>query len=127
MVKYLKGQNTPVSDLEGNVNIESDCEGGSSDVTERKQKAKEENGEETHAVLITGSFSAYALFYPASFSVEMTGIPQLEISLLLPLHRRNPVCTPKITRCRYSFEFHPRKDSGDGTPSLLSEEHLRSG
>lgn len=73
MVKYLKGRNTPVSDLEGDVNIESDCEEDSPRVKKGILKVKEENVEETRAVFITGSFSAYALFYPVSSSREMTG------------------------------------------------------
>lgn len=72
MVKYLKGKNTPVNDLEGDVNIESDCEEGSPEVRKGKLKAKDETGEETRAVLITGSFSAYAFFHYVTFSGEMT-------------------------------------------------------
>jgi hypothetical protein len=73
VVKYLKGQNNPVSDLEGDVNIESDCEEGPPGDKKGIQKAKEEKGEETRAVFITGSFSAYAPSHLVSFLREMTG------------------------------------------------------
>src|ERR1700733_11723968 len=73
VVKYLDVQNTPVSDLEGDVNVESDCEENSPGVEKEARKAKDEEGGETHAVFITGSFSAYAHFYPLSFSRELTG------------------------------------------------------
>ena len=57
MVKYLKGRNVPINDLEGRVNVDSDCEGDSTwagDVTLNG----EQNEEETRAVLLAGSFSA---------------------------------------------------------------------
>lgn len=59
MVKYLKGRNPLISDLEGGVNVESDCEGDSPKVTDELLEAKEEGEEPTRAVLTTGSFSAY--------------------------------------------------------------------
>ena len=66
MVKYLKGKNAPINDIEGDLNVESDCEGDSTEVGTETQKLKEEK-KETRAVLITGSFSAYvhslALYY----------------------------------------------------------------
>ena len=58
MVKYLKGKNAPINDIEGDLNVESDCEGDSTGVVAETQKLKEEK-KETRAVLITGSFSAY--------------------------------------------------------------------
>ena len=57
MVKYFKGQNPPVDDLEGDAIIESDCEG---DSAETETEPSEE--ERTRAFLTTGSFSAYASF-----------------------------------------------------------------
>jgi hypothetical protein len=72
VAKYLKGKNTPVADLEGDVNIESDCEEGLPGIKKGTQKVKEEEGEETRAVFITGSFSAYAFLCTAPFSREMT-------------------------------------------------------
>jgi hypothetical protein len=69
VVKYLKGRNPPVNDLEGNINIESDCDGDvpeAGDVDE-SLSTREENGE-IRAVLITGSFSAYVnLLLPLCF------------------------------------------------------------
>ena len=56
MVKYLKGRKATTNDLEGDINIESDCE---SDSTGVGNGVLEEEKEESRAVLITGSFSAY--------------------------------------------------------------------
>ena len=53
MVKYLKG---PVSDLEGGVNVESDCEGESQAVKQEISKDGWEMEERTRAVLILGCF-----------------------------------------------------------------------
>ena len=57
MVKYLKRRNTLVNDLEGDVNIESDCEGYIFGTSEPEEKE-----DEICAVLIVGSFSAYEVF-----------------------------------------------------------------
>lgn len=57
MVKYLKGRNTPITDLEGDINVDSDCEGDSTAAGDGA--SKEEAKEETRAVLAAGSFSAY--------------------------------------------------------------------
>ena len=65
VVKYLKGLNPPMNDLEGNVNVESDCEG---DIPEAKDDLPSKTGEEPRAVLITGSFSAYVHFTIPSLS-----------------------------------------------------------
>ena len=63
MVKYLGGRDTPISDLEGDLNVESDCEGGLTETGSETPKIKGgEGSEETRAVLIIGSFSAYARF-----------------------------------------------------------------
>lgn len=53
MVKYVKGRDPLIKDLEGYVNVESDC-----DEYMVLPDAMEGKGE-TRAVLITGSFSAY--------------------------------------------------------------------
>ncbi|KAF9650020.1 hypothetical protein BDM02DRAFT_3128017 [Thelephora ganbajun] len=64
LVKYLKGQNPLVSDLERDVNVESDCEGDSPTVKNETPTTKEEKEEPTRAVLITGTFSAWkSLFF----------------------------------------------------------------
>ena len=70
MVKYLKGQNVLTNDLEGDLNVESDCEGDPMEIGLETSEIKEEK-EETRAVLITGSFSAYVRFLP-HIDVEMT-------------------------------------------------------
>jgi len=61
VVKYLKDGNDLISDLERDLNVESDCEGDSMGVVPATQKA-EEKEEVTRAVLIPGSFSAYVRF-----------------------------------------------------------------
>ena len=57
VVKYVKGRNPVIKDLEGHVNMESDCDG---DVVGAKDELPivKEGKEEHRAVLITGSFSA---------------------------------------------------------------------
>jgi hypothetical protein len=62
VVKYLKGRNTLISDLKGELNLESDYEGDSTGVGLGTSKMKVEDEEETRAVLITGSFSACVHF-----------------------------------------------------------------
>ena len=60
MVKYLKGRSALITELEGNINVDSDCE---SDPTGGwgEQLKEEQDEEETRAVLVTGSFSAYVI------------------------------------------------------------------
>ncbi|KAF9779143.1 hypothetical protein BJ322DRAFT_442637 [Thelephora terrestris] len=59
LVKYVKGRNLLISDLEGEANVESDCE---EDLPEAKGEAP--NEERTRAVLAKGSFSAWrSLFF----------------------------------------------------------------
>lgn len=85
MVNYLKGKNQPTSDLEDDV--ESDCDGGPPGANNESQTIEGEEGEETRAVLTVGSFSACVHFFPPTLSQEESRIPQLEISVLLPLHK----------------------------------------
>jgi len=59
VVKYLRGKNTLVNDLEGDPNVDSDCEG---DTTGAYDETLKEENEESRAVLIAGSFSAYVYF-----------------------------------------------------------------
>ena len=59
MIKYLKGRNTLISDLKGDLSLESDYEDSSTEVGVETPKMKKDE-EEMRAVLITGSFSAYA-------------------------------------------------------------------
>ena len=65
MVKYLKGRNVPMNDLEGGVNVDSDCEGDLTG-TGGGTLNEEQNEEETRAVLIAGSFSACVCFLTTS-------------------------------------------------------------
>ena len=65
-MNYFKSQNTLVKDLEGDLNIESDCESDSMGVSHGTSGVKKEE-EEVRAVLITGSFAAHVHF-PASQS-----------------------------------------------------------
>jgi hypothetical protein len=58
VVKYLKGRKTLISDLKGELGLESDYEGDSTGVGLGTSKLRVEDEEETRAVLITGSFSA---------------------------------------------------------------------
>ena len=66
VVNHAKSQNALVNDLEGGLNVESDCESDSTEVSHGTLGVKKEE-EETRAVLITGSFAAYVLF-PTSTS-----------------------------------------------------------
>jgi len=68
VVKYPKGQNVTINDIEGDLNVESDCECDTMGTGPATQ-TKEEKKEETRAVLVTGSFPACVRFLPSS-SVE---------------------------------------------------------
>ena len=63
-MKYPKGQNVTINDLEGDLNVESDCECHPIGAVPETQ-TKEEKKEEIRAVLVTGSFSAYVRFLPS--------------------------------------------------------------
>ena len=63
MVKYFKGRDARINDLEGGVNVDSDCEG---DSTGADDGELEKEDEETRAVLIVGSFSACVRFLTPS-------------------------------------------------------------
>ena len=63
VVKYLIGQSALKSNSEENTNVESDCEGDPQELSEETGRAKEVKEEPVRAVLIAGSFSAYALFH----------------------------------------------------------------
>ena len=58
MVKYLESRNTLISDVKGDLNLESDYEGDSTGAGIETPKMKEEEEEKTRVVLTTGSFSA---------------------------------------------------------------------
>ena len=65
MIKYVKGRNVPITDLEGGVNVDSDCEDDSTGVGGGTTN-EEQNEEETRAVLTAGSFSACVHFLATS-------------------------------------------------------------
>jgi hypothetical protein len=58
VIKYLKGRNGPTNYLEGDINVDSDCEGESTGISDETSKTREKMEDEIRAVLITGSFSA---------------------------------------------------------------------
>ena len=66
MVKYLKSRNTLINDLEGGINVDSDCEGDPTGAGDGKLKEGNEEGKGSRAVLIPGSFSAYVPFLTLS-------------------------------------------------------------
>ena len=122
MVKYFSGLSYSTSDLD----VESDCEGDFSELDDQLPKVR--GRESLVAVLMMGSFQAYV--HP----LQVLSLPQprwqtlqLEISTFLPLHRRYFVCSPHIARGRPSLELHSHKHGRGGAPSLLPEEHIRSG
>jgi len=59
VVRYIGGKNTLVDELEGNPHVDSDYEG---DTTGAYDETLKEEKEESRAVLIAGSFSAYVYF-----------------------------------------------------------------
>lgn len=61
MVKYHKSQSTPIDNLEGHVDVESDCDGDPPEAREEDPTMREENHEQGRAILLVGSFSAYGL------------------------------------------------------------------
>ena len=63
MVKYLKDWNTPINDLGGGFDVDSDCEDDSTGPSDGTVK---EEDEESRAALITGSFSACVRFFVPS-------------------------------------------------------------
>ena len=63
MVKYLEDEKSTITDLEGDINVESDCESDSTGADGKSEKEKEEGG--NRAVLVVGSFSAYVSFLPS--------------------------------------------------------------
>ena len=127
MVKYLNRKSILDYDLEGDFNVESDCEGDLSSAKKETLEAEDEEEEETRAVLITGSFAAYVCFNNvlSSSNFELFSWKSLFFYRCTDAVSFTP--PPQITRCRPSLGLHPRKDGDNGTPSLLAEEHLSSG
>ena len=96
MVKYRRDRDPVVGDPLGDVGVESDCEGRPSKVPDGVPGVPK--GGETalpRAVLTVGSFSAYEYFRPSILSTWLKQlIPQVEISILLLLHKRDLVRSP---------------------------------
>ena len=96
-MKYLKGRNTPINYLGEGANVDSDLEDYPTGVDDGTLKDQKEEG--NRAVLIAGSFSAYAHFPALLTSGEITsslaGSPFSSIaaqtrSRLLPSNRNAP-------------------------------------
>ncbi|KAF9785425.1 hypothetical protein BJ322DRAFT_829340 [Thelephora terrestris] len=102
LVKYLKGETTLARDLEGDVNVESDCEEDSPGVSTGSQGAKNEK-EETRAVLITGSFAAWKslFFYRCTDAISFAPLKSQGVDPRLSYVRDKtvatapPPCSPK--------------------------------
>lgn len=124
-MKYLKGQNALVQHLEGDDNLDSDCD--DDPTVTSNGTSKEEQGEEEERAVLARSFSACVHFLASSLRRGEQRVLQLEISLLLSLHRCDLVRPPQIPGCRLPPGSHPRTDNGGCTPSVFAEEHLRSG
>ena len=99
-MKYLKGRHVTINDLEGGLNVESDCECDSMGVELEAQttEEKKEEPQEIRAVLLTGSFSACARFLPS---------PSIE--------KNDESCSWKslfFYRCTDTILFAPLKSQG---------------
>ncbi|KAF9645692.1 hypothetical protein BDM02DRAFT_471820 [Thelephora ganbajun] len=101
LVKYLKGRNPLMHNLEGDVNVESDCEGDSPEV--KNDLKTEEKEDQTRAVLVTGSFSAWKslFFYRCTDTILYAPLKSQGIdSRLNHIHGNTvaaapPPCSPK--------------------------------
>lgn len=120
LVKYLKGQDTSISDLEEGANIESDCEGDSQEIEKDVPKVKEERKEETRAVLITGSFAAWRslFFYRCTDVILFAPLQSQGVDARLNYIREKtvaatpPPCSPKSIYVLGSLlEIQPLCDS----------------
>ena len=71
-MKYLKGRHVTINDLEGGVNVESDCECDSmgAELEAQTTEEKKEEPRETRAILVTGSFSACVRSLPSHSAEE---------------------------------------------------------
>ena len=93
----MKGRNTLIRDLKGDLNLESDYESDWTGVGLETPRMKEEEEEEARAVLITGSFSAYARFLTSCWRLN------------------DEACSWKslfFYRCTDSISFAPLKSQG---------------
>ena len=98
MVIYLKGRNALISHLEGDTNVDSDCEGDPMGVGDGASKMKEGKEKRARAVLTTGSFSAY-----------------VHLPSRLRLGRNDKFCSWKslfFYRCTDTVSFAPLRSQG---------------
>lgn len=121
VVKYLKGRNNPINDLEGHLNIESDCEDAYTVFESETLETMDE--EEVHALWPLAHF-------------QRTRSPAQQRRRNHELCSRKP---PSSHRCMGTILFTPLKsqgidlrlmhiheNTGRRTASLLTEEHIRS-
>ena len=93
VVKYLIGGSALTEYLKGDVNTESDYEGDSSGASEDTPGSRGEKEEQVRAILVTGSFSAYALLLDSFFiSGEMTNFPAGNLYSSIAVQTRS--CSP---------------------------------
>jgi len=102
LVKYLKGPNALINDLEGGANVDSDCEDDPTEVGDGTLK-KEQDAEESRAVLIAGSFSAWKslFFYRCTNTILFAPLKSQGVDSRLKHIREKtvavapPPCSPK--------------------------------
>ncbi|KAF9646805.1 hypothetical protein BDM02DRAFT_3118097, partial [Thelephora ganbajun] len=102
LVKHLKDRNPLMRDIEGDVNVESDCEGDSV-VAENETPKTKDKEDRSRAVLITGSFSAWKslFFYRCTDAILYAPLKSQGIDSRLNHIRENtvagapPPCSPK--------------------------------
>ena len=86
MVKYVKGRDAPINYLGEGANVDSDCEDYPTGIDDGALKRSQK--EESRAVLIAGSFSAYvrflALLAPGEMTNFLAGRPSSSIAAQTP-------------------------------------------
>lgn len=103
LVKHLKGRKPIISSLEGDFYVESDCEEDSPGIKDEPPKRTEEREDSTHAVLVTGSFSAWKslFFYRCTDSILFAPLMSHGVESRSNYVRENtvvaapPPCSPK--------------------------------
>lgn len=73
VVKYIKCQDL-ISDVEGGVNVDSDCDEDMLEVKDELPKMKEKGEEEARAMLMIGSLSTYVQSATQSLLKEITSL-----------------------------------------------------
>ena len=126
VVKRLKGRKGLTNDVDESVNADSDCEGEDDSTGTDGGALKDEGNEETRAILIAGSFSAYVRLLTRPHTCRNDAL-QVEVSLFLSLHGHYLVRSSQISRRRLSLGSHSGEHHSRCAPSLFTEEHLRFG